>query len=283
MKNIDLSVITRTKRRPLFLERAKRSIMDAKIDNMEWIVIEDDDEISEHTLNLTKDFTLSTNIPHSVILGSNKGRTFAANLGFEHAKGTYIHIHDDDDTISENFYEATLNYLNNNKRFKGVGTPCSRIDEKLISNTIQFIKKRKHYPERTQLGLFDIAAVFSCPPISLVLSRDVISDIDGCNTKYNVCEDFDLILRFLLKADIGYCSSSSSNFHVRLSDKGSSCNSEITRNFEVEDMVFRNQLLREDIANNRIGLGWLLANAKASRRSEGIYHLLQQLFIRFRA
>lgn len=283
MTNFDISIITRTKRRPLFLERVQKSLINSNLERAEWIVVEDDDVISDHTKNITDSFTQITGIPHNLVLGKSCGRANAANLGFQIARGKYIHIYDDDDTIANNFYHVTLKFLQKNTRYSGVGTRCYRIDEQISNGEIKIFKKNLHYPERTNLGLFEVASVFSCPPVSLVLSKDIINKIGGCNVKYHVCEDFDLILRFLLEADLGYTKETTANFHTRMSETGYFGNSNISKDFELEDMLFRNQLLREDINSNQIGLGWLLAATKSGRRSEGILHLFQQASKRLRA
>lgn len=268
-----LSIITRTFRRPVLLWRAARSVIDAKTAEVEWIIVDDDDSIRRET-SAVAEYARAAGMDVRVLCSGRTGRSGAANTGLAAAYGDFVHFHDDDDTVAPTFYATVLNFLNENDRYKGARTFCWRVFERLEDGRLVSIKKRRIYPERRTASLFDVAEVFAYPPIGTVLDRNVLLEIGGFNEEFAVGEDYDLLLRFLLKADLGTIHETLANVHVRQAETGDYANSPIERCFPEEEMLFLNSMIRADINANRIGLGHLLFMGRLARRRRGVIDFL---------
>lgn len=262
-----LSTITRTFERPLLLERAAQSVLAASIPGMEWIVVDDGPVVSPETQRIVALVAAAGTVQAQAVCSARAGRTRAANLGLATASGQYIHLHDDDDTVAPGFYRTTLDFLDEQPRYKGVRAMCWRIYETLSGTYATEIKRERVYPERQVVSLLAAAEVFAYPPIGTVLDRQIMVDIGGFDEQFEVAEDYDLLLRFLLKADIGTLNEALAYVHTRQASSDSYANSPIARNFIAQDALFRDQKLRDDINAGTHGLGWLLVMGALSRKN----------------
>jgi hypothetical protein len=106
-------------------------------------------------------------------------------------------------------------------------------------------------------------------PVSFVARRSCIAAAGGFDERFEVCEDYDLYLRFLTRFDIGVVPEVLCAFHQR--EEGNVpdawLNSPASRQHRIEDKLFRNALLRQDLEQGKIGIGWLLALGDMSRGS----------------
>lgn len=269
-----LSVITRTYRRPLLLARAARSVAGARIEDMEWIVVDDDETITVETERVVQSVKQDTGIAARAICSKRGGRGAAANMGLKAAAGVFVHIHDDDDMVEPEFYRATLAFLRDHPRYKAVRCMCMRVYEEISGETIRTVKRKRVYPERRMVSLLDAAEVFAYPPIGSVFDRQVLVDIGGFDEKFNVGEDYELLLRFLVKADMGTIAECLATVHVRGQAANSYANSPMERSFAEEHMLFVNALLRRDLETGRFGPGFLLALGRLSRRQRTLLDFL---------
>lgn len=269
-----LSVITRTFERPLLLERAARSVLAAGIPGMEWIVVDDGPAVSADTQRIVAMVAAAGTMPALAVCSGRAGRTPAANLGLKTATGQFVHIHDDDDTVAPGFYRAIIEFLDSRPRYKGARAMCWRIYETLSETGIRETGRRRVYPERRVVSLLAAAEVFAYPPIGTVLDRRIMLDIGGFDERFDVAEDYDLLLRFLLKADIGTIDQTLAHVHTRQAASGSYANSPIARNFAIEDALYRDHKLRDDINAGTNGLGWLLVMGALSRKNRTLLDYL---------
>jgi hypothetical protein len=253
-------------------------VLAARIPNLEWIVVEDNFEVSSSTRAIIEK-ALDSGISARAIFAEVRHRSRAGNAGIAVATGKYLHFHDDDDTVHPDFFIRTIDFLEKDDRYVGVRTMCDRVQEKKNSNGgYSEIRRRRHYPERRTVSLADLSILFTCPPIGTVFRRQVIDCVGGLDDNLAVSEDYDLLLRVLLQGDIGTIRESLANVHSRpvAALNSPEANSAISRNFEEEDALFRNHLLRRDIAAGKIGLGWLLTFGRI-KRLNGIDYLINRL------
>jgi len=276
-----LSVVTRTYRRPLLLARAARSIGASRVGEMEWLVVDDDADIGEDTRRIAAEASLETGIPTRTLCSRRRGRTAAANLGLVEAAGHFIHFHDDDDTVEPDFYRTVLDFFAAEPSFGAARVMCSRIYEELSDNAVRFLKRQLVYPERRTVSLLDAAEVFAYPPIGSVFDRRTLLDIGGFDEHFDVGEDYEMLLRFLVKADMGTIPRLLASVHVRQGAEGAYANSPIERRFEEEQAAFVNAMLRRDLDTGKFGLGALLALGRLARRNRGLIDYLDAARKRF--
>lgn len=270
-----VSVVTRTRNRPRLLKRAAHSVLAARIDGLEWVIVEDGTTTTAETEAIVAS-AQSEGLTARLVCSGGKGRSAAANLGLQESAGTFVHIHDDDDTVHPDFYKVTTGFLDGNSRYKGVRTMCYRITEEIQQEGVRTISRKRHYPERRQVSLFAAAEVFAYPPIATVLDRQTLLDMGGFNTDLDVAEDYELLLRFLLRADMGTIDDYLASVHQRpKTDRDRAyANSPISYSFAEEDALFRNRMLRNDINKNRVGLGWLLVMGSLRRQNRTLLDFL---------
>ena len=263
---MQLSIITRTADRLNFLERAYEGIAAAAPDDSEWIVC--DDALSG-TAGLEAFITRARahlHIPVRLVKSRSTNRSKAANAGLLVAEGEFVHIHDDDDTVDPEFYHHSISFLRKRAEYGGVASLSDRIDERVDTNRIVELSRRPHYHEVRSITLSSMAVTQTIPPISFVARRSVMTEVGLFNERLEVCEDHEYFLRFLLKSDIGRILEVLAAFHVRPPGSlGSNANSLASTDHTAADAQFRNMMLRNDMAADRHGLGWLMALGEMNR------------------
>ncbi|MCW3805814.1 glycosyltransferase family 2 protein [Plebeiibacterium marinum] len=114
-----VSVIITTYQRPVFLERAIRSILNQTYPEIELIVVDDNDQDSEArqlTESLIKKYPDIIYVKHP----ENKGANAARNSGIRIAKGEYIAFLDDDDEFLGTKIAKQVEVAKKHKSKKGV-------------------------------------------------------------------------------------------------------------------------------------------------------------------
>jgi glycosyltransferase involved in cell wall biosynthesis len=261
-----ISVITRTCDRLPLLKRCFHSLQQANFGDLEWIVVDDEPQGNSEVARFVAAIPPVFN-PRLVISGA-RHRAKAANAGLAAATGTLIHFLDDDDTVASGFYRKTWDFLVENRRYGAVVTLADKVIERRISDgTLSECQRIPHYPETSAISLAQLAVVQMFPPVAFVARRDCISAVGGFREIFEVCEDYDFYLRFLVRFDIAVLPERLCAFHVR-EEPGSPnswLNSSASRQHRHEDTLFRNTLLRHDLEVGTVGIGWLLALGEMTR------------------
>ena len=256
-----VSIITRTRNRAVFLNRALLSISCQSHTNYEWIVVNDGgeklpvDKIGENA----KSKGLTVIVIHN---DSSSGMEAASNTGISMATGEYIVIHDDDDSWHPDFLSKSVLYLESDRHYMGVVSRVVRVIEKVSCDKIKIIKK---YPINIASGDISISGIShpqrNFPPISFLFHRSVFNEIGLYREDLPVLGDWEFHLRFIAKYDIGLISEYLANYHIRNTlTQGVNANT-IIGNADIHSKVYvrlLNELLRKDIAQGVTGLGWLV-------------------------
>ena len=273
-----LSIITRTADRLRFLERASQGIAAAALAESEWIVCDDARSGTPELEAFIAHAAASLPLQVRLVRSCSGSRSKAANAGLAAAKGEFVHIHDDDDTIDAAFYRRSIDFLEQHNEYGGVASLADRIDERLEADRIVALSRRPHYREMRSVTLSSMAVTQTIPPIAFVARRSVMAEVGTFDERLDVCEDHEYFLRFLLTSDIGRIPEVLAAFHVRLSESaGSSANSPASTDHAATDARFRNFMLRNDLAVGRIGLGWLLAAGEMNRANWRANYLIEKL------
>jgi cellulose synthase/poly-beta-1,6-N-acetylglucosamine synthase-like glycosyltransferase len=263
-----LSVITRTCDRLPLLRRCLQSIQQTNFGDLEWIVVDDAPGGSADLAAFVGSLAPALNA--RLISSGSRHRAKAANAGLAAASGELAHFLDDDDTVAPSFYRKTTSFLDDNARFGAVATHAERVVERLMPDgSIREVTRLPHYPEMQAVSLAELAVVQTFAPVSFVARRTCIEAAGGFDERFEVCEDYDLYLRFLTRFDIGVVAEVLCAFHQREDGDVPEAwlNSPASRQHRIEDKLFRNALLRQDLEQGKIGIGWLLALGDMSRGS----------------
>jgi hypothetical protein len=254
----------------------------AAIEGLEWIVVDDAPGGSPGVTSFIEATRASwTSCPIRLVVAGTQHRAKAANAGLSVATGALIHFFDDDDTIAPDFYAKTLAFLAANPRFRAVATLSESVLERPMSDgSFQELSRSPHYPETRVVSLAELAVVQTIAPVSVVAHRDCIVAIGGFDERFAVCEDYELYLRFLTRFDIGILPEILCAFHNRQIGTAfpeSWMNSPATSAHRLEDKLFRNELLRRDLEQGRLGIGWLLTLGDMTRGAWRINLILDAL------
>lgn len=106
---MNLSIIIPVYNTEKYLKRCLDSVIKAKIEETEIIII--DDGSKDNSLKIIKEYSNKYEFIR-YISKKNEGLAATKNLGIKEAKGNYISFIDSDDTINENFYKDALEFMN---------------------------------------------------------------------------------------------------------------------------------------------------------------------------
>jgi len=270
-----VAVITRTKNRPLLLERAINSVLSQTFSDWQMAIVNDGGDINSVEALIEKhrnDFNgrvVTIHNPHSL------GMEAASNVGINSTKSNYVVIHDDDDSWRPQFLEKTVDFLQRAAfpNIKGVITHSTRIVEIIKNDNAIKIKTKESFNTWLEnVSLYRMAAGNVFPPISFLFQRAVFDKIGLYNESLPVLGDWEFNLRFLRYFDIGVVPELLANYHHRLTiNSGDYSNSVIGDNDKHKffDNLLRNQWLRSDLDNQKVDIGYLMNIAQSFEKVHG--------------
>ncbi|MFC0213244.1 glycosyltransferase family 2 protein [Paenibacillus chartarius] len=262
-----VAVITRTKNRNILLKRALESVTRQTHENWVMVIVNDGGEP-----NAVNELVNKYNTEGKIITIHNPesvGMEAASNIGIKKVESDYIVIHDDDDSWHPTFLERTVNHLTNvekSKNVKGVITHSTRIIERIENDTVIIDFKEPYNTWINSVTLYRMAAGNVFPPISFVFKREVIDEIGLYREDLPVLGDWDFHLRFIEKYNIDVIHEQLAYYHHRVTlQHGDYSNSVFGGNNKhlYYDTFLRNDYLRKDLEQNKVGLGFLVNIAKS--------------------
>ena len=257
-----ISIIIRTSTRYIFLDRAIKDIINQTYTQWKIILVNDKGDL-ERIIQILSTNNLSE---EKYTIVNNEGKTGlnkAINLGTRIVDTEYVVIHDDDDTWDSEFLKETVGYLDRNKNVKGVVTHSKKVYERVVNNEIK-IHKIKPFNEdlKDVISLYDMIKNNLYSPISFVYRSSVYKEIGYYDESLEVLEDWEFNIRFLMKYDIFVIEKSLANYHIRKDQNiDSALKNTITSKKKLHlkyDTIIRNRYLREDLCNDKFGIGTLM-------------------------
>lgn len=268
MKSVPkVAVITRTKDRGLLLERAIQSVQNQTMGDFVQVILNDggDKKIVDDLVEKHKDLIKGrVKVIHNE---KSSGHAPALNTAIQSTDSVFIAVHDDDDSWDVDFLRLTIEYLEE-KQAKGVITVVDIVEEKIENNTITTLKQgRGLEPVRGMVSLYDQCLVNYATPITFVYRRDVYDEIGGYSDLFEVAEDWDFTLRFLMKYDIHslITDEALSFYHHRIDSTGTALNSIFVdggARFDLHINKVANHHLRKEIETGSLGLGYMIASVR---------------------
>lgn len=264
MKNIPtVTVITRTKDRPLLLQRALESVMTQSLKDFEMIIVNDggNPKVVEELIKRNKDL-----IKDRVTLIHNKsslGMQQASNKGLKASSGKYVVIHDDDDSWHPDFLKLTT-ALMEEKGSKGVVTVTDKVEEEVTERNIKYVQTQRLYPGLESINLYKLCAMNYAAPISFIYRREVFKEIGYYDETLGGVGDWDFALRFIQKYDIEFLKTphALANYHQRLQATGIDANSIFTDTHRKLENMLINRYLREELKAGKLGIGYIISSLR---------------------
>lgn len=246
-----VSIITRTKDRPLLLERAIESVLSQSFVNWEHLIIDSNqvchqefDELlqkySEHYKNRLKIVKNIDDIPLDPSM----------NIGLKNADGDYLVFHDDDDSWEVDFLQKTVNYLDNNSDFGGVVTDINYHIEEIVGDEIKVHQK---YPSES-LSPMSIKNIFFTKnyhcPISFLFRKKCSDEVGFFNQNLLKYGDREFFLRFLKKYKVANLQEPLANYHARPYNQQVYANSTLASNQYQDNAYWEKNVVKELFKHN---------------------------------
>lgn len=275
-----VTVITRTKDRPLLLGRCIRSVLGQTFRDWLHVIVNDGGNagvlhgmVAEYESAYAGRVEI---IDHATCLGMQH----ASNRGLEAAAGEFVAIHDDDDSWESDFMRACVQFLDEAGAAgtaQGVVTHTTRVLEEFNARGgLDEISREDYFPAES-IELFAAYADNPFAPIAFMYRRNVHEQIGLFDERFSVVGDWDFNLRFLARFDIGVIDRRLANYHWRHRSGGTVYANTVTDALVTharKSAELRNHYLREDLRAGRLGMGYLLNSARYLR---GHSHLLREL------
>jgi GT2 family glycosyltransferase len=193
-----VSIITRTIGRTELLKGALASLRNQTYDNIEIIVVEDGEPISQRLISTEfKDLNIKY-----ICMGVRTGRCKAGNAGLRAASGEYIGFLDDDDVLYPEHIEVLVSNLEKNKKFNLAYAMAFETPIKKLSDSpyvYEELEKRVVYKQP-----FNRIYLFYSNYITIqnvLFNKKLYEELNGFDEKLDFFEDWDLWIRYSLSTD----------------------------------------------------------------------------------
>ena len=187
MDSCPVSVIIPTYNRADFLNRALLSITRQTLKCSEIIVV--DDGSTDNTLAVLETFSRTEQVPLKILKQINKGVASARNRGIAAAAHEYIAFLDSDDHWHKKKIEVQFKALKENP-----GYLISHTREKWLRRGLHLNQKRKHIPQHGDIFQHSLQ-LCSVGMSTVMVSKDLFSQVGIFDETLRCCEDYDLWLR----------------------------------------------------------------------------------------
>ena len=268
------SIIMRTKDRPVLLPRALESVLRQTYPHWELIIVNDAGakEPVEAIVKQHKSENQNIRIIHRE---RSTGMEAASNCGIRASSGKYLVIHDDDDSWDPDFLKESVSYLESIKEadVQGVVAHSTQVNEVISNDSIKITHRQSYNSWLWAVSISSMSMGNLFPPISFLYKREALDAIGSYDETLPVLGDWEFNLRFLLKYNIDVIHKALANYHhrTRLMD-GTYSNTVICGSYlhARYDSRIRNRLLRDDLENSRIGIGWFTNSANILKDKQSV-------------
>ena len=210
LKDILVSIIIRTCGRPQVLAEALESVRVQTYPNIEVVVVEDGENLSEGFL--TADF------PDLCVryqcTGERRGRCKAGNLGLEAAKGKYVNFLDDDDLLLPSHVETLVTRMEEAGHMAAYSIAEEHQVRKCKQNQVKGVVKRKLIRYRQPYSRLLLCYLNYIPIQSIMFRRSLYEELGGFDEGLEVLEDWDLWVRYSTRYDFLYIPTVTSIYHT---------------------------------------------------------------------
>lgn len=256
-----VAIITRTKNRVLFLERAIQSVEKQTYQNYIHVILNDGGE-PNGVDRLHKKYPNKRRI----VLHNKQsvGIVKAMNQAIRAVDSAYIVSLDDDDYWSENLLQLCVDTAQRNN--SAVVTFLADIVEESIKNNAIIKENQYHYKYSSWSGEITLFKQICSGHLAtgiIMQRRSVYNELGGYDESLESGEDWDYGIRLLMKYDVDRVQSEDSLmfYSKRKKESGDSLN--ITQNTLEKSMGrLRNKYLRQDLERGALGVGYIMNNAE---------------------
>lgn len=181
-----ISVIIPTYNRANYIKRALESVINQTYKNVEVIVV--DDNSSDNTEEIVKNYSNKHNFIKYIKHDKNKGGSAARNTGVENSSGDFIAFLDSDDEWVETKLEKCIKIFNSNQDVDLIYSDIYLVNELTNKEVID----KKELWDDYYFGLLQRNIIGGTS--SIVIRRSVFEQVGGFKVGLPSCQDWDFYL-----------------------------------------------------------------------------------------
>ncbi|GJM15324.1 MAG: hypothetical protein DHS20C13_06510 [Thermodesulfobacteriota bacterium] len=190
-----VSVIVRTKDRPILLRDTLSSIVMQSYPNIELVLVNDgDDDLAD----IVEEFNAYLQIQY-IKLEDLRGRTAAGNAGIRASKGKYLNFLDDDDVFYYNHVQKLADYLETTGQ-KVAYSDCE-IGRYEWKGKEFVLKGEKEFFRGVEHDLDQLYVTNYLPNMTVMFAKDLCEIVGYPDETLEIYEDWDLFLRLSIHSD----------------------------------------------------------------------------------
>ena len=283
-----VTVVTRTRNRPLMLKRAVQSVGAQSFQELELVIVNDagSTEPVESALESAPQWLKERT--RVVTNETSHGREAALEDGLAASSCEFFAIHDDDDSWEPGFLAACVAHLDEHPEHGAVAARCDLIDEIVTEEGLTERCRGPLAQDKESWTLIDTMVANYVPPISQLIRREVADRIGHWDGTLLTQADWDFNLRLLATSPVGFIDGEPlAHWHHRDSADGTMGNSVVvdavhhrTDNLAIRDRYARQSLEGAETAASVShsapaapgNLGLLLVSAEYYHRLEERLH-----------
>jgi len=263
--NPSVAIVTRTKNRPLLLDRAIRSVMQQTLQDLQMVIVNDGGDRTSVDAVITSRRDEARGRIMVIHHDESQGMEAASNVGILASDSRYVAILDDDDSWHPRFLELTTTTAEHSGSM-GTVTDARVVIEATEYGDIRLSEWFDFDPtagpwmaRRPPTDLFRLISWNQFPPCSFVYRRAVLDEVGLYDETLPVLGDWDFNLRVLLRYPIDYLPQPLAYYHHR-ADSDDKFGNSVHSNEDLHEKV-RIQLLdryfRADLDRGILGVGFL--------------------------
>ncbi len=282
-----VGIVTRTKDRPLLLDRALRSILGQSFADWRLVIINDGgaaEPVDALVAKRAKALGGRATVIHN---SASRGMEAASNIALKALDTDYLVIHDDDDSWEPSFLERAAAYLDSAPATCG-GVIChsDRVVETIAGNRVKEVSRAPFNTHVTEVTLAAVASGNLFPPISFLFRRAALQAVGAFREDLPVLGDWEFNLRLLQRFDVGVVPEVLAHWHHRTPKPSTDATGAYASSTVGQSSLhaeyatrLRNELLRRDLEAGRFGVGHLmnLDQTEATRLRADLARVVESL------
>ncbi|MCS6711214.1 polysaccharide pyruvyl transferase family protein [Brachybacterium sp. EF45031] len=265
-----VSIITRTKDRPEFLDRAVQDVLSQTRRDWELIVVDDAGRPGAAQTVLDRHARELAGRARVLRREESTGMEAASNAGVRQARAGLIVIHDDDDTWHPTFLQETLAHLEAHPEADAVITQVLAVTERAADGGMVEDEHHVLWPHLQGAHLVDYVRINRHVPICMVYRRAVHERIGPFREDLPVVGDYAFHLQLLQHGRIDTIPKALAQWRLRPSAEGDASNSMFAgaATHREYDARLREAELQRWVAENGLGLPMFITHALREENEE---------------
>ena len=246
-----VTVVTRTRNRPVLLTRALQSVGAQSFQDLELVIVNDagSTEAVDSALKSAPEWLKERT--RVVTNETSHGREAALEDGLAVSSCEFFAIHDDDDSWEPGFLAACVAHLDEHPEHGAVAASCDLIFETVSEEALTELKREALAPGKESWTLIDTMVANYVPPISQLIRREVADRIGHWDGTLLTQADWDFNLRLLATSPVGFIDGEPlAHWHHRDSTDGTIGNSVVVdaAHHRTDNLAIRDRYARLSVS-----------------------------------